>query len=66
MSADLTHVETWLFDLDNTLYPAESEYMALIEGRMTDFVERETGLPREEARRCRRSTIPSTAPPWPG
>jgi len=24
--------------------------MALIEGRMTDFVERETGLPREEAR----------------
>ena len=50
MSADLTHVETWLFDLDNTLYPAECEYMALIEGRMTDFVERETGLPREEAR----------------
>jgi putative hydrolase of the HAD superfamily len=50
MSADLTHVETWLFDLDNTLYPAESEYMALIEGRMTDFVERETGLPRDEAR----------------
>jgi putative hydrolase of the HAD superfamily len=50
MSADLTHIETWLFDLDNTLYPAESEYMALIEGRMTDFVERETGLPRDEAR----------------
>ena len=47
---DLTHVETWLFDLDNTLYPAESEYMALIEGKMTDFMARETGLPREEAR----------------
>ena len=47
---DLRHIQTWLFDLDNTLYPAESEYMALIEGRMTDFVERETGLPREEAR----------------
>ena len=31
MSADLTHVETWLFDLDNTLYPAECEFMALIE-----------------------------------
>jgi putative hydrolase of the HAD superfamily len=50
MNADLTHVETWLFDLDNTLYPAESEYMALIEGKMTDFMERATGLPREEAR----------------
>ncbi|WP_165190727.1 pyrimidine 5'-nucleotidase [Caulobacter soli] len=50
MTADLTHVETWLFDLDNTLYPAESEYMALIEGRMTDFVTRFTGLPRDEAK----------------
>ncbi|MBI1685971.1 pyrimidine 5'-nucleotidase [Caulobacter hibisci] len=50
MSADLSHVDTWLFDLDNTLYPAETEFMGLIEGRMTDFVERFTGLPREEAR----------------
>ena len=50
MSADLAHLDTWLFDLDNTLYPAESEYMALIEGKMTDFMERATGLPRDEAR----------------
>lgn len=49
MSADLTHVGTWLFDLDNTLYPAESEFMALVEGRMTQFVARETGLPPAEA-----------------
>jgi putative hydrolase of the HAD superfamily len=47
---DLSHVDTWLFDLDNTLYPAECEYMALIEGKMTDFMERQTGLPRAEAR----------------
>lgn len=49
MSADLTHVDCWLFDLDNTLYPAECEFMALIEGRMTQFVARETGLPAAEA-----------------
>ena len=49
MSADLTHVETWLFDLDNTLYPAECEFMLLVEGRMTEFVARETGLPAPEA-----------------
>lgn len=49
MSADLTHVGTWLFDLDNTLYPAECELMALVEGRMTEFVARETGLPAPEA-----------------
>ena len=50
MSADLSHVDTWLFDLDNTLYPLESQFMLLIEQRMTDFVARETGLPRDEAR----------------
>lgn len=49
MTANLSHIGTWLFDLDNTLYPAESEFMALVEGRMTDFVARETGLPRTEA-----------------
>ena len=49
MSADLAHVEVWLFDLDNTLYPAECEFMALIEARMTEFMQRETGLPRDEA-----------------
>jgi len=46
---DLTHVDTWLFDLDNTLYPPEAEFMSLIEGRMTAFVARETGLPKSEA-----------------
>jgi putative hydrolase of the HAD superfamily len=50
MSADLRQIAVWLFDLDNTLYPAECEFMGLIEARMTDFMERETGLPRDEAR----------------
>ncbi len=49
MSADLTHVHTWLFDLDNTLYPEESGFMRQVESRMTDFVEKVTGLPRDEA-----------------
>ena len=47
--ADLRHVDTWLFDLDNTLYPAESGFMAEITRRMTDFVEKVTGLPRDDA-----------------
>lgn len=49
MSPDLTHVDTWLFDLDNTLYPEESGFMTQVESRMTDFVEIVTGLPRAEA-----------------
>jgi putative hydrolase of the HAD superfamily len=47
--ADLTHIDTWLFDLDNTLYPAESGFMAQVGARMTDFVAQVTGLPRDEA-----------------
>ncbi len=49
MSADLRHVETWLFDLDNTLYPLDSGLAALMEPRITEFVMELTGLPRDEA-----------------
>lgn len=42
--ADLRHVDTWLFDLDNTLYPAGTEFVGLIEERMTRYVMREAGL----------------------
>lgn len=49
MNADLTGVDIWLFDLDNTLYPPEAELMCLIADRMTHFVARETGLPRDQA-----------------
>lgn len=47
---DLSHVDTWIFDLDNTLYPAGTEFVGLIDERMTAFVMRETGLPYVEAR----------------
>jgi putative hydrolase of the HAD superfamily len=46
---DLRHVDTWLFDLDNTLYPAESGLMGEIERRMTAYVMRVTGLERDAA-----------------
>ena len=49
MSPDLSHIDTWLFDLDNTLYPEESGFMREVEGRMTGFVAKVTGLPRDQA-----------------
>ncbi len=52
---DLAHIDVWLFDLDNTLYPLETGFMRLIEDRMTDFMERFTGLPRDEARAIQKS-----------
>ena len=38
--AALEHVDTWIFDLDNTLYPAACNLFALIDARMTIFIER--------------------------
>lgn len=54
---DLGHVTTWLFDLDDTLYPADSGLMAQIEQRMTAFVMRVTGLPREDAYRLQKDYL---------
>ena len=48
-AADLTHVDTWLFDLDNTLYPLDSGMAQEIDRRIRDYVMRVTGLPRDEA-----------------
>ena len=53
-SADFRHITTWLFDLDNTLYPVESGFMREIERRITDFVMKVTGLDRDEAFRLQK------------
>ena len=53
MTADLSHVEVWLFDLDNTLYPPACELMAMVDERMTLFIQREAGLDRAEAHALR-------------
>lgn len=49
LESDLTHVETWLFDLDNTLYPLESGLGQEIERRIRDYVIRVTGLEADAA-----------------
>jgi len=36
--AELKGTETWIFDLDNTLYPASTGLMAEVSSRMTQFV----------------------------
>jgi putative hydrolase of the HAD superfamily len=51
---DLTHVESWVFDLDNTLYPAECHLFRQIDARMTDFIRRTLGVEHAEARRLQK------------
>ncbi|WP_019959952.1 pyrimidine 5'-nucleotidase [Woodsholea maritima] len=47
---DLNHVETWVFDLDQTLYPAETAVMSQVQDRMTLYVMQLLDLPRDEAK----------------
>ncbi|MDM8166841.1 pyrimidine 5'-nucleotidase [Roseovarius sp.] len=49
-----THVETWVFDLDNTLYPPRARLFDQIEVRMTQFVMDALKVGRAEADRLRK------------
>ena len=49
----LNHVRTWVFDLDNTLYPPEARLFDLIEVRMTQWVMDALQVDRAEADRLR-------------
>ena len=54
MLAALRHVVCWIFDLDNSLYPASANLFALIDIRMGEFIQRLVGCGREEARRIQK------------
>ena len=45
----LAHVDAWIFDLDNTLYPASADLFGQIDRRMTAYVGRALNLPADEA-----------------
>lgn len=49
MNPAFAHVDCWVFDLDNTLYPATGPIWDSIGQRMTAYVMRATGLPQPEA-----------------
>ncbi|KRB80762.1 HAD family hydrolase [Sphingomonas sp. Root710] len=50
MLAPLDHIDAWIFDLDNTLYPASTDLFGLIDQRMGLYVQRLLGVGPEEAR----------------
>lgn len=49
------HVETWIFDLDNSLYPPSAGLFAHMDKRMTAYIARLLGLDLDEARRTQKS-----------
>ena len=48
-AGNLSHVEAWIFDLDNTLYPASANLFGQIDRRMKAYISEALGLPTEEA-----------------
>lgn len=48
------HVDSWIFDLDNTLYPPACDLFAQVDERMTAFIARYLGVDPVEARRIQK------------
>ncbi|MFT3966616.1 MAG: pyrimidine 5'-nucleotidase [Sphingobium sp.] len=55
LAPQAAHIESWIFDLDNTLYPPECDLFALMDVRMTAYVARIAGLGLDEARTLQKS-----------
>jgi putative hydrolase of the HAD superfamily len=50
----LAHIETWIFDLDNTLYPASANLFAQIDVRMAAYIQRLLSCDPVEAKRVQK------------
>lgn len=46
---DLSHIDTWVFDLDNTLYPASANLFVQIDGKMKAFISELLDVSLDEA-----------------
>ena len=54
MQDALAHIDAWIFDLDNTLYPAKADLFALIDVKMGEFIQGLLGCDPVEARRVQK------------
>lgn len=54
MAFDPTHVDCWIFDLDNTLYPPSTRLFDQIDVRMGEFIQNLLGCDPIEARRVQK------------
>lgn len=52
--ADLDHITSWVFDLDNTLYPRTCDLFAQIDTLITQYMMNVTGLDHMPARRLQK------------
>jgi putative hydrolase of the HAD superfamily len=50
VTTGFAHIDTWVFDLDNTLYPPSTRLFELIDARMTHFIADRLGIDGLSAR----------------
>ncbi len=55
LPADLSHIDTWLFDLDNTLYSATSRLFDQIDVRIGEYIAQLFDVDSVEARKIQKS-----------
>ncbi len=55
MPVSLDHIDCWIFDLDNTLYPPSAKLFDLIDARMGAFIMRLLDCDAAEARRVQKA-----------
>ena len=53
-TVDLSHIETWVFDLDNTLYSADLNLFAEVDRRMGEFIVQMLDISYDQARRLQK------------
>jgi putative hydrolase of the HAD superfamily len=51
---DLAHIDTWIFDLDNTLYPAQSRLFDQIDVRIGTFIANHFNVEMDEAKKIQK------------
>lgn len=54
---DLSHIRSWVFDMDDTLYPPSQGVMKLVQARINAFMVQAVGLPSDEARALQRQFL---------
>jgi putative hydrolase of the HAD superfamily len=62
----LSHIDTWIFDLDNTLYPASANLFAQIDTNMGTYIRALLGVEQPEAYRIQKELYHSHGMTLPG
>jgi putative hydrolase of the HAD superfamily len=66
MSSNFAHIDAWIFDLDNTLYPAHSALFPQIDARMGLYIQCLLNVDPQEAHRIQKELYHSHGMTLPG